>query len=264
VRWPRRRRGTLLALPLATPAGTVPVRQPVDWIVHSDHRQCGLFTRMTEQLLSTTAERAELLFNFPSDALRPGLQKFDWTEVASVPMRYRVQNAAGISASLTDDDHDTSVLTRAATPAVRAVLAVADRLTSSMADVSAQRVDGTATHAIRSVYTETRPDTVHVPRTTTYLDWRFARTRAGTSPRTLPAAAAARWRRSWSAAKLSTAPKSAPVGRTADDYGSGTRARVRGGTRRRTRRPCRRRRRRDGARASVPRCPPPSRLPPGR
>lgn len=43
---------------------------------------------MTEQLLSTTAERAELLFNFPSDALRPGLQKFDWTEVASVPMRY--------------------------------------------------------------------------------------------------------------------------------------------------------------------------------
>jgi hypothetical protein len=167
----------LLALPLATPAGTVPVRQPVDWIVHSDHRQRGLFTRMTEQLLSTTVDRAELLFNFPSDALRPGLQKFDWTEVASVPMRYRVQNAAGISASLTDDDHDTSVLTQAATPAVRAVLAVADRLTSSMADVSVQRVDGTATRAIRSVYTETRPDTVHVPRTTTYLDWRFANPR---------------------------------------------------------------------------------------
>lgn len=167
----------LLALPLATPAGTVPVRQPVDWIVHPEHRRCGLFTRMTERLLSTAVDRAELLFNFPSDALRPGLEKFDWTEVASAPMRYRVQNAAGVSSRLTDDGRGTSVLTRAATPAVRAGVAVADRLTSATADVSVERVDGTATRAIRTAYTETRPDTVHVPRTTTYLDWRFGNPR---------------------------------------------------------------------------------------
>jgi len=221
---------------------------------------------MTEQLLSTTtAERAELLFNFPSDALRPGLQKFDWTEVASVPMRYRVQNAAGISASLTDDDHDTSVLTRAATPAVRAVLAVADRLTSSMADVSAQRVDGTATHAIRSgPYTETRPDTVHVPRTTTYLDWRFANprwdvatyvARRGAAVATLVVVGRETVDGTEKALLLDVQPM------TTDPE----RAPVRGGgTRRRTRRPCRRRRRDGAARASVPRCPPPSRLPPGR
>jgi hypothetical protein len=167
----------LLALPLATPAGTVPVRQPVDWIVHPEHRQRGLFTRMTEQLLSMTADRAGLLFNFPSDALRPGLQKFDWTEVAPVPMRHRVQNAAAISSGVTNDGQGASVLTRAATPVIRSVLAVADRLTSPTADVSVQRVDGTATHAIRSVYTETRPDTVHVPRTETYLNWRFSNPR---------------------------------------------------------------------------------------
>lgn len=163
----------LLALPLATPEGPVAVRQPVDWIVHPGHRRRGLFTRMTERLLSTTADRADLLFNFPSDALRPGLQKFDWTEVASVPMRYRVQNPAGVSDGLADGGHGVSVLTRAATPAIRAGVAVADRLTSPSADVSVERVDGTATSAIRTVYTETRPDTVHVPRTATYLDWRF-------------------------------------------------------------------------------------------
>jgi len=167
----------LLALPLATPVETVPGRQPVDWIVHSEHRQRGLFTRMTERLLSVTAERAGLLFNFPSDALRPGLRKFDWTEVASVSMRYRVQNATGISAEPTDDDRGPSVLARAATPVTRSILAVADRLTSPTADVSVERVDGTATDAIRSVYTETRPDTVHVPRTETYLGWRFANPR---------------------------------------------------------------------------------------
>lgn len=168
---------SLLALPLATPNGTVPVRQPVDWIVHPEHRHRGLFTRMTEQLLSMTAGRAELLFNFPSDALRPGLRKFDWTEVAPVPMRYRVQNATGVCATLPDDGLGASALTRAATPVVRAVHAVADRLTSSPADVTVERVDGIDTNAIRTVYTETRPDTVHVPRTTTYLDWRFANPR---------------------------------------------------------------------------------------
>jgi len=88
-----------------------------------------------------------------------------------------------------------------------------------MADVFAQRVDGTATHAIRSVYTETRPDTVHVPRRRR-ISTGGSRTRAGDVATYVAAAAvAARWRRSWSAAKLSTAPKSAPVGRTADDYG---------------------------------------------
>ncbi|WP_336035897.1 GNAT family N-acetyltransferase [Halobacterium yunchengense] len=165
----------LLALPLATPAGTVAARQPVDWIVHPEHRRRGLFTRMTERLLARTANRAALLFNFPTDALRPGLHRFDWTEVGAVPTRYRVQHPSGLAAWRRPGDRGgTSLLARAATPPVRAGLAVADRLTSSPPDVDVERVAGTATRAIRTVYSETRPDGVHVPRTEAYLDWRFA------------------------------------------------------------------------------------------
>lgn len=167
----------LLALPLATPTGTVDARQPVDWIVHPEHRRRGLFTRMTERLLSTTTGRADVLFNFPNDALRPGLRKFDWTEVASVPMRYRVQNPGGIAATRRTDRGDDPLLARLIAPAARAGLTVADRLASAPGEVAVERVDGTAVRAIRAVYAETSPDTVHVPRTTPYLEWRFANPR---------------------------------------------------------------------------------------
>jgi hypothetical protein len=164
----------LLPLPVASGSGTVAARQPVDWIVHPDHRRRGLFTRMTERLLATVEERVPLLFNFPNDPLRPGLRKFNWTELGDRPTRYRFQSpekivpdaeGAGTTAA--------TVAARVGTPAIRAGLRAADQLTSSTARITVDRVDGVAVDAVRRVYGETRPAAIHVPRQRPFLEWRF-------------------------------------------------------------------------------------------
>lgn len=53
----------LLAFPIAAGDRTIETRQPVDWIVHADHRRRGLFTRMTAHLLDAEAIQPELYFN---------------------------------------------------------------------------------------------------------------------------------------------------------------------------------------------------------
>jgi hypothetical protein len=171
----------LLPMPLTAGSQRVEARQPVDWIVHPDHRRQGAFTRMTERLLSTYGERADLLFNFPTDALRPGLEKFDWTPVSEQTTRYRVQDLGCIAA---DDERavsPTELVRRVGTPLVRAGLGAVDRLASAPDDVSVGRVDGVATDAVHAVYSQTRPDAIHVPREPAFVEWRFANPRWDTT-----------------------------------------------------------------------------------
>ena len=165
----------LLPMPLTTGDERVDARQPVDWVVHPDHRRQGVFTRMTERLLSTYGDCADLLFNFPTDALRPGLEKFDWTTVSEQTTRYRIENLGCVATGGGQDGSPTGALVRrVGTPLVRASLGAVDRLASAPDDVSVERVDGVATDAVHTVYTETRPDAVHVPREEAFVEWRFA------------------------------------------------------------------------------------------
>ncbi|WP_336024794.1 GNAT family N-acetyltransferase [Halobellus salinisoli] len=168
----------LLAFPLATDEGSITARQPVDWIVHPDHRRRGLFTRMTEELLSTAAERTPLLFNFPSALLRPGLEKFDWTELGSVPTRYRLHNLTRFAP---EDGglvpRAIGVAARAGSPALRTCLGAVERATSRSTAVDVDRVDRVDVPAVRAVYRDTRPDAIHVPREEPFLAWRFSNPR---------------------------------------------------------------------------------------
>ena len=168
----------MLAFPLATDRGAITARQPVDWIVHPDHRRQGLFTRMTETLLSTASDRVPLLFNFPSDLLRPGLEKFDWTELGPVSTRYRPQNLT----RLMSDGGGTlprmlGPAARAGSPAFRTCLGAVDRLWSRSNGIEIDRVDGIDVPAVSAVYRETRPDAIHVPREEAFLAWRFSNPR---------------------------------------------------------------------------------------
>jgi hypothetical protein len=168
----------LLPLQLETDAVSVPARQPVDWIVHPDHRRRGLFTRMTDRLLSTYGDRATLLFNFPSEVLRPGLRKFGWTEVGRLGTRYRIQRPGRVVPETKRSTSRTvSRLARVAGPAVKACLGAVDRLAPSPSSVGVERVEGVATEAILTVYRETRPGKIHLPREERFLEWRFANPR---------------------------------------------------------------------------------------
>ncbi|MGB9964493.1 GNAT family N-acetyltransferase [Halobacterium hubeiense] len=163
----------LLLMPLAVDGETVPARQPVDWIVHPDHRRQGVFTRMTEALLSTYADAAAVLFNFPNTELQPGLEKFDWRTVAEQQTRYRIQDLTRAAGPSLGTSTAAQLLSKAGTTALTAALSVSDRLASTPDNVDVERVDGVAASAINEVYAETRPDAIHVPRERAFVAWRF-------------------------------------------------------------------------------------------
>ncbi|AHG04999.1 hypothetical protein HALDL1_16375 [Halobacterium sp. DL1] len=168
----------LLPMPLVVGGEPVDARQPVDWIVHPDHRRRGVFTRMTETLLSAFEDRAELLFNFPTEALRPGLEKFDWTTVSEQTTRYRIHDPDCLTAGGEGPSSTVrELLCRVGAPVVRGSVGAIDLLTPSPGGVSVERVDGVATDAIHTVYADTRPEAIHVPREPAFVDWRFANPR---------------------------------------------------------------------------------------
>lgn len=172
----------LLPMPLSVGSERVVARQPVDWIVHPDHRRQGVFTRMTELLLTTYGDRTDLLFNFPTDALLPGLEKFDWSTVSRQSTRYRIHSLRAVTGdSSTIDSPAVNLIEGVGEQAIRAGLGAVDRLTATPTDATVERVDGPATDAITSVYDETRPQGVHVPRERAFVDWRFANPRWDTT-----------------------------------------------------------------------------------
>jgi len=149
--------------------------QPVDWLVHPDHRRRGLFTRMTERLLAHHADDATLMFNFPTDALLPGLESFDWRVVGDLPTSYRVQNPRPF---VTDAVGPTAQ--RVLGPALRVAsaattygLALLDRLNAPATDYTVETHDRLPVQTVERLYAATAPAAIHVPRDEPYLTWRF-------------------------------------------------------------------------------------------
>lgn len=148
--------------------------QPADWIVDPAYQQQGVFTRMTERTLDAYDDAA-LAFNFPTDALLPGLAKFDWRVVGTRPMAYRIPRP---SAALSVDEPFAS--------AANAVFRVGDTVGQSLhrllarlagrADVRVEREPGVPT-VVSDLYADAPPDAFHVPRTDAFREWRFANPR---------------------------------------------------------------------------------------
>ncbi|MDS0260847.1 GNAT family N-acetyltransferase [Haloarcula sp. S1CR25-12] len=165
----------LLAFPLRIGDQRLAAYQPVDWLVHPDHRRQGLFTRMTERLLQRVADDVDLLFNFPNDALLPGLESFDWRVVGDLPTSYRVQNPRPL---LTDAVGPTTERALApvlwlASAATKWGLTALDRLNAPSNDSTVESHDGVPVETVERLYDSAPPDAIHVPRDDTYLDWRF-------------------------------------------------------------------------------------------
>lgn len=150
--------------------------QPVDWIVHPDHRRRGLFTRMTERLLEKYLPEVSLLFNFPNSQLRPGLEQHGWEMVGPVVCRYRIQDTRRFAdrADTTQHPAAVSVAAKHGTPLARAGLGVLDRFTGTAADVSVERHGEVPVETVHELYRSAPPEGVHVPRDRPFLRWRFA------------------------------------------------------------------------------------------
>lgn len=169
----------LLPFPLRIGSRRVAAYQPVDWIVHPDHRRRGVFTRMTERLLGRYGDGAELLFNFPNSALLPGLKQFDWREIGALSTGYRVQDPCPFVADTVGPATNIALspfLTVAKT-ITKQGLSVLDRVNAPADRTTVERHAGVPTATLEGLYAAAPPERIHVPRTEAFLDWRFGNPR---------------------------------------------------------------------------------------
>lgn len=166
--------GAEAAIPYRLRAGdeTVTALQPVDWIVHPDHRGAGLATRMTQARIDRDDDAA-LYFNFPTPQLRPLLEKFDWRTVGQPTTYYRVQDPAAV-AFRRGDGRTRRTAGRLLVPLAKGYLGYCDRTAPVPADVAVERLAGVPTATVADLYRRAVPDRLHVVREEAYLDWRFA------------------------------------------------------------------------------------------
>lgn len=151
---------------------TVTALQPVDWIVHPDHRGVGLATRMTQARIDRDSDAA-LYFNFPTPQLRPLLEKFDWHTVGQPTTYYRVQDPTAL-ADRRGEGRATRIASRLLAPLASGYLGVRDRTAAVPDDVAVERLTGVPTATLADLYRRAVPDRAHVVRDEPYLEWRFA------------------------------------------------------------------------------------------
>lgn len=164
--------------------GTETVRafQPADWAVHPDHRKRGVFTGMTERLLDQYADGpGALYFNFPNDALVPGLEKFDWTVRTGPTTYYRIQNPRRVARQGSGSKREfrsiaSRNLGRLVGPLARGYLYARDRLRQDSDGYAVERHESPPVELL--VELAQRPtEAVHVVRDESYYRWRLANPR---------------------------------------------------------------------------------------
>ena len=166
----------LLPFRLRIGSRTLNADQPVDWIVHPDHQRQGIFSRMTAFLLEQYDD-SDLLFNFPSEALRPGLEKFDWTMAGEVSMSHRVQRPSQLLSWAGVDGALAGVLSTPLDIAANGWLALLDRITSPPSDITVERHSEIPVKTLAELYASRVPERVHIPRDEAFLEWRFGNPR---------------------------------------------------------------------------------------
>ncbi|SNZ04695.1 Ribosomal protein S18 acetylase RimI [Natronoarchaeum philippinense] len=147
--------------------------QPADAMVHPDHRRNGLLTRMTERALEHFGDREpSFVFNFPNEEAKGAYLKLGWVEVGSVATAYRIQNPSRFfSASSANLD---AVASTAADAGATAFHRVRDAVRTTDGSIDVRRHDGVPAGRLASLYGEAVPERIHTPRTTAFLDWRYA------------------------------------------------------------------------------------------
>lgn len=171
-----------LPMRLAVGGRRVVALQPVDAMVHPEHRRQGVFTAMTEWALAQfEASDAALCFNFPNEAAAAGNRRLGWRQVQKRASFYRFVDPSRVAESA-----NLRPLAKAAasavTPAVSGYSAMRRALASD-ADVDAvtvRRERAVPAAELAARYRARPPDAIHVVRDTAFWecssanpDWRY-------------------------------------------------------------------------------------------
>lgn len=168
-----------LVLPVRAGGETAVAHQPADWMVHPDVRRQGVFTRMTEHLLQEAPwDPPRLYFNFPSEAILPGLQGFDWHVAGTLPSYYRIQRPTACLRNGTSSTlwAATAALDRVSGAAAQLYYRVRDAR-SPDPDVAVTRHETPPVGVLADLYRSAVPDRLHVVRDERFYRWRLANPR---------------------------------------------------------------------------------------
>ncbi|MGM0590162.1 MAG: GNAT family N-acetyltransferase [Halobacteriota archaeon] len=152
--------------------------QPADWMVHPEHRRQGLFTAMTEVFLKRVPEWGpRLCYNFPSEAILPGLRKFDWRVAGRCPTQYRIQNPEAVAREYARREGGNggmaSKLAAASRPVARSYLGVKDFLAHPLDEIAVEKYEQPPVGIFTRLYEQSVPARIHVYRDEAFYHWRF-------------------------------------------------------------------------------------------
>lgn len=153
---------------------TVRAFQGTDAMVHPDHRQRGVYSRLVKYTTEYYEnEEQALRFTFPNKQARTGNLKHGARLVGSVPTFFRIQNPAAMLSSSTDA-HVSRLAEQFGTPIMNGYFTVRDRLASTPAEaVTIDRHTDIPADALGSLYEKQTPDGLHTVRDESYYRWRF-------------------------------------------------------------------------------------------
>lgn len=146
--------------------------QPASVLIDPGHRRRGLFTKLAKWLFETyEGTEASIFFNFPNDAISPGLQKLGWRDVLSLNSYFRVQHPNALVRARGQEFGHVGDVTLDALSKVH--LACSQQFRADVSDVTVTRHSTVPAEVLASLYAENIPNTIHVARDATFYQWRY-------------------------------------------------------------------------------------------
>ncbi|WP_227133058.1 GNAT family N-acetyltransferase [Halorubellus salinus] len=169
-----------LPMQLAVGDRRVVAVQPVDAMVHPEHRRQGVFTAMTEWALAAfEASDAALCFNFPNEAAAAGNRRLGWRKVQERASFYRFVDPARVAESA-DLRPLATAAASAVAPAVSGYNAMRRAMAPDAGAVTVRRERTVPVADLAARYRARPPDGIHVVRdaafwehSTANPDWRY-------------------------------------------------------------------------------------------
>ncbi|WP_198665716.1 GNAT family N-acetyltransferase [Haloprofundus halophilus] len=146
--------------------------QPAGVVIDANHRRRGLLTKLATWLFETyEGTETSVLFNFPNEAISPGLQKLGWREILSLTSYFRVQHP---NALLRARGRELGALGDVALDALSKVhLSCSRQFRADESGVTVTHHSTVPAEEFESLYAENIPNAIHVARDAAFYRWRY-------------------------------------------------------------------------------------------
>ena len=140
---------------LQGPGGPVAAVRAVDTATHPSYQGMGVFSRLTRSALEQLAGEADLVFNTPNSASRPGYLKLGWLDAGRVPVAIRICRPVRFAQGLRRPHPHPAASPEVGAPPAAQVLDRGEEVTGLLAEIPADH------------------SRLHTRRDIGYLRWRY-------------------------------------------------------------------------------------------